>query len=90
MADNALSVNHYRELINQLATNDEFRQLFEKSPADALSKLGVSQDVLSGLDCACLEPKSIASKEIFAAAYKNLSDEVAARHSSMHIPSVKF
>lgn len=90
MTDNTLSTNQYRELINQLATSDQFRQLFEKSPAEALSKLGVSQDVISNLKGSCLEPKSIASKEVFATAYKSLSDDAAIRHASMYIPGLKF
>ena len=90
MADNALSVDQYRELIRQFATSDSFRQLFEGSPVEALSQLGVSQEVISNLKSACLEPKALADKESFAAAYKNLSDEAAIRHASMYIPTLKF
>ncbi len=90
MAKTTLTPEHTRALVHQLATNDEFRSLFESNPAAALTKLGVPEATIHGLDDKCMMPKKLGSKAVFQAANANLDAATAQLYSAFMVPAVSL
>jgi len=85
----SMTAEQVRQMIHQFAISDEFRNLFEESPAKALAKLGVSEDVIAGLDAKCLMPCKLASKAVFQAANASLDNATAQQFSSFLVPTLR-
>jgi putative modified peptide len=90
MSDATLTIEQSRRLIHELATNDGFRQRFEEKPAAALAELGIPFHTVVNLKAGCLMPRRLGSKEMFQAASRQLSDEVAQRYASFMVPTVRL
>lgn len=86
----SMTTEQVRQMVHQLATNDEFRSLFEESPAKALVQLGVSEDVIAGLDAKCLKPCKLGSKEVFQMANASLDEAAAQRFATFVVPGASF
>lgn len=89
MSGSRLPKDQELKLMEKLSTDDEFRAHFEKSPSDALSELGVSQDDVESLDPASLKPGKLADKASIAAAHKQLASANTAEHASMIVPFMR-
>lgn len=88
MSDAALTIEQCRQLIRELATNDDFRRRYEDKPAAALVELGIPFHVVVNLKASCLSSKKLASKEVFQAADEQLKDESAQHFASFKVPAV--
>lgn len=88
MSDAALTIEQCRQLIHELATNDDFRRRYEDKPAAALVELGIPFHVVVNLKASCLVSRRLGSKEIFERANRQLSDDIAQKFASFHTPSV--
>jgi len=60
----ALPAKIVDQLLDKLASDDEFRTLFENDPEAALSRLGHKAPPGS---CACMKPRKLADKQTVAA-----------------------
>lgn len=90
MADSKLSREHSLALLQKLATDDGFRSRFEQKPTAALAELGVPRETIVNLKASCLAPNTLADKDHFAEAHKELANATADRCVGMNIPSVKL
>lgn len=88
MSDTALTVEQYRRLIQELGSNDSFRQKYSEKPAAALAEFGIPLETIVHLKASCLVPHSLAAKEIFQAAYRRLDDKAVQHYASMTRPTV--
>ena len=88
MSKARLTTEQVRQMVHQFATNDDFRSLYEQSPARALAQLGISDDVIAGLDSKCMQPCKLGSKAAFQAANAELDEVTAQRFASFLVPSV--
>ena len=78
------------QLMKQLSTDDGYRARFEKSPADALKEIGVSDDQISKMDPAALQPGKLAEKSAIADAHTVLSKDSLNDHACMIIPMMRL
>lgn len=78
MAAEKLSAELVAELLEKLSSDDDFRAIFEKSPAAALAKLGYSPREASASAALCLQVVSLASKEQIRASRAELQSALSA------------
>jgi putative modified peptide len=90
MADRTLDKKQVMTLYSKLATDDVFRKSFEEKPARALFDMGVPADLIVDLNAACLHPCTLASKQAFSEALRQLKDEVTECTTQMIIPSLRL
>lgn len=90
MSNATLTTEQVRQMVHQFATNDEFRNLFEKTPAKALAQLGIPDDVIAGLGSKCLEPCLLGPKGAFQAASEKLDDASAQVFASFMVPMARL
>ena len=90
MSKATLTTEQVRQMVHQFATNDDFRSLFEQSPAKALAQLGISDDVIAGLDSKCMQPCKLGSKAAFQAANAELDEATAQTFASFLVPAVSL
>lgn len=85
-----MTIEQVRQMVHRFATDDDFRALFEASPAKALAQLGVAENVIAGLDRKCLQPCKLGGKEMFQTANASLDEATAQLFSSFMIPALGF
>lgn len=90
MSDATLTIEQCRQLIHELATNDDFRRRYEDKPAAALVELGIPFHVVVNLKASCLASRRLGNKEIFQKANQHLDEETAQRYASFMVPSVNL
>ncbi|HEY0179767.1 MAG TPA: NHLP-related RiPP peptide [Dokdonella sp.] len=90
MSDAVLTIDQCRRLMHELATNDGFRRRFEAKPAAALVEIGVPAAVVVNLDPCCLAPKQLGDRKIFAAAARQLDEELLQRYAAFNVPAVRI
>lgn len=90
MSGSRLPKEQELQLMKQLSTDDDFRARFEKSPTDALKEIGVSDDQISNLDPAVLQPGTLAEKSAIANAHAQLSEDRLSDHVSMIFPLMRL
>lgn len=90
MTDSKLTEEQAITLLKKLATDDDFRNLFENKPALALTEMGVSADVVVRLKSECLAKIKLASKEEFLTIVEKLEHSVLTTTMTMWIPQMKL
>lgn len=90
MADSKLSREHSLALLHKLATDDGFRSRYEGKPAAALVELGVSLETIVNLKASCLAPTTLADKNHFVQAHRDLSNASVENCVRMADPSPKL
>ena len=78
------------QLMKQLSTDDGYRARFEKNPADALKEIGVTDDQMSKLDRAALQPGKLAEKSAIADAHRKLSEANTSDHICLIVPFMRI
>ena len=79
MAVEKLSATLVDKLLDKLSSDDDFRSLFEKSPAAALAELGYQPADEAQSAALCLAVTSLASKEQIRASRAELHTALSAR-----------
>lgn len=74
------------QLMKKLSSDDDYRARYEKSPADALKDIGVTDAQISALDPAALKPGKLAGKADIAAAHGKLAEANISDHVCLIIP----
>lgn len=87
MADSKLSHEHSLALLHKLATDDGYRARYEQNPAAALAEVGIPGDTIIAFSAKCETKGTLASKEAFATAYRQLAAASADACVSMYVPS---
>ena len=90
MADATLTEKQAAELIRMLATDDDFRNLFENKPAKALFKLGIPAETIVDLNAMCLCPAALAGKSLFKEASEKMDKSVLTATTSMQTPKMSM
>jgi len=90
MSDTRLPKDQELALLRKLSSDDAYRSRFEKSPADALKEIGVSDSDIAALDSANLQPGTLAAKDKIAAAHQQLDAEVFSDHACMIFPLMRL
>lgn len=90
MSNARLPKEHELKLLKKLSTDDAYRARYEKSPADALKEIGVSDDQLSTLDPAGLKPGKLADKTDIAAAHNKLAEASISEHVCLVFPLLRL
>jgi len=76
-------------LLRRLSDDDDFRTLYEKSPADALRSIGFPDDVIRGLPPG-YGPVKLGAKAVFQEALYQVIDCVAQVYYCQKPPNVKL
>lgn len=90
MADTSLTQDQARTLLEKLARDDSFRELFETAPARALHVLGLSAETIVHLPAACLYAKELAPKDHYADLLETCADAAIGSAMMMVPPKVGF
>lgn len=90
MSHATLTTAETLKLLQELATNDAFRERYAEKPAAALVELGVPYTTVVNLDAACLAPCQLATKEAFAEAHAEYQSSEVAQKQSMAIPKLNL
>jgi putative modified peptide len=90
MADTTLNKQQLAALYQKLATDDEFRSLYEKQPAKAMAQLGIPADTIVNLPGAHLTPVKLADKSNFASAHQELLAQSAEAYLCMIVPNLRL
>lgn len=90
MSHATLTTAETLKLLQELATNDAFRDRYSEKPAAALVELGVPYSTVVNLDAACLAPCKLASKQEFADAHADYQNSELAQKQSMAIPKLNL
>lgn len=90
MSHATLTNEQCAKLIQELASNDEFRARYQEKPAAALVELGVPYHTVVNLDPACLVPAPLADRKTFEAAQSRLDTESMNTYLSMNIPKARI
>lgn len=77
-------------LVQSLGADDDFRALFERDPASALLKLGLTEDEIGLLCQSCLEPCQLAPKEEFLQVEKELNQDELYATMKMVVPRARL
>jgi putative modified peptide len=85
-----LSRDETLKLYMELASNDEFRGLYERDPKAALIDLGIEPATLAAMSSICFIPARLAPKQEFQRACERIHEEMARVGQSMAIPSLKL
>ncbi len=88
MTDSTLTRDQALALMRKLASDDDFRTLFEAKPAKALHTLGVAPEVILDLKASCLERARLVSKERFSEAVWTLDEVVLQQAAGMQPPQM--
>jgi putative modified peptide len=76
-------------LVKRLATDDDFRSLFERDPAEALSQAGVPKQTIASLSSECFQPRVLAPKAEFESLANNIGSEAFIAAMTMRQPNIK-
>lgn len=90
MANAKLSREHAIALLHKLATDQSFRDHFEKDPSAALGQMGVPEDVIANLRPESVRPAKLAPPGEFHRAWRQLADESAEARLSMIVPHLRL
>lgn len=90
MSDALLTNQQAEKLLLELATNDGFRDRFERDPASVLLELNVPREIIDKFDTICLKPTRLASKAEFAAAHEKFRGEAGHWCSKMIVPTLRL
>lgn len=90
MANAKLSREHAIALLHKLATDESFRDLFEKDPSTALSQMGVPGEIIANLRPESLTPAKLASPNEFHKAWRQLAEASAEARLSMIVPHLRL
>lgn len=90
MIDSKLSRDQAIALLQKLATDDDFRELFQSKPAKALSTIGIDSQTIFELNACCLERTTLLGKPQFIEALQKMDEEVIARAMAMYPPQAKL
>lgn len=90
MADSTLTKQQLAALYQRLATDDQFRSLYEKQPAKAMTQLGIPADVVVNLPGGHLAPVKLADKSKFVAAHQELLAQSAEAYLCMIVPNLRL
>lgn len=88
MTDSVLTNDQAMALLRMLATDEEFRALFQSKPAKALFKLGVEPERIVDLKPACLCPPQIAGMKDFQQAVDRMDKSILQETASMQSPKL--
>ncbi len=77
------------QVLNKLATDDDYRARFEKNPAAALKEVGVDEATLNQLDPASLQPGQLADKAAIAATHAKLAEANMSDHVCLIVPFLR-
>jgi putative modified peptide len=77
------------ELVNRLASDDAFRELFERDPAKALAQVGVPKSTLDALSPECFGARRLAPKSEFEALAKDVGSQAFIAAMTMRQPNIK-
>ncbi len=90
MTDTNLTQDQGRALLEKLARDDSFRELFETAPARALHVLGLDAETIIRLPPACLCTKQLAPKEHYADLLGSCADDAIGSAIQMIVPQIGF
>ncbi|MEO7062693.1 MAG: NHLP-related RiPP peptide [Dokdonella sp.] len=90
MADTNLTQDQARALLEKLARDDNFRTLFETTPARALHALGVDAETIVHLPAACLCTKELAPKSHYEGLLGTVVDDALTSTMMMRPPQIGF
>lgn len=90
MSDAKLTKEMGFSLLSRLADDDAFRARFEAAPARALVEIGVPAELVVNLKAACIERRTLASKETFEELLKQNADKSVHDAMRMIVPNVGF
>ena len=90
MTDTNLTQEQGRALLQKLAHDDSFRELFETAPARALHVLGVDAETIVHLPAACLVGKTLAPKAHYADLLGSCADDAIGSAMGMVVPQIGF
>jgi putative modified peptide len=90
MGDTRLPKEQELDLLKKLSTDDAYRARFEKSPADALKEIGVSDATLAALPADNLKSGKLADKSAIAAAHGKLSDANTTDQVCLVVPFMRI
>ncbi|MEP6511439.1 MAG: NHLP-related RiPP peptide [Dokdonella sp.] len=90
MADTNLTQDQGRALLEKLARDDKFRELFETTPARALRALGVDAETIVMLPAACLCTQELAPKDHYEDLLENCADAAIGSAMMMTPPQIGF
>jgi putative modified peptide len=90
MKDAVLTEKQVAELLDRLATDDNFRTLFENKPAKALFDMGVPAETVVELNAACLCPRQLVGKDQFQDAAKRLDEAALTAYADMQVPKMSL
>jgi putative modified peptide len=87
--DSVLTDDQTLLLLRKLASDDDFRTLFESKPAKALFDMGVPPEQIVNLNAWCLFPSKLAGKKLFEDAVAKLRESVLDATSRMTPPKMR-
>ena len=90
MANTNLTQEQARALLEKLASDESFRELFQTAPARALHLLGLSAEAIIHLPAACLCVKELAPRDHYADLLRKCADAAIGSAMQMHPPQVGF
>lgn len=75
-------------LIKRLATDDGFRDRYQKDPVSAMAEVGIDPGVCKSLQQSCCTAREIASKEAFAALLEDIGGAAFAAAMEFNTPQI--
>ncbi len=78
------------QLMKKLSTDDDYRARYEKNPTDALKEIGVTDDQISALEPAALQPGKLAEKADISAAHGKLVEANISEHVCLIFPLLRL
>ncbi|MEO8804243.1 MAG: NHLP-related RiPP peptide [Rudaea sp.] len=90
MASQKVSKVQMLDLLGRLATDDGYRERFEKNPSAALTEAGIPPEQVKGFPEDHTRPGRLAPKSEFEAAQKRLTSQVDEDCLCMVIPGLRL
>lgn len=90
MSGSRLPKEQELQLMKMLSSDDDYRGRYEKNPADALKEIGVTDEQISALDPAALQPGKLAEKADIVTAHGKLIAAKNSEHVCLIIPMLRL
>lgn len=90
MTDSTLTRDQASALLRKLATDDDFRALFEDKPALALYESGIDAEVIVRLKAACLQSIKLAPKDELLQGAAAMEGNMVTNAMAMTIPMLRI